>query len=74
MGEPAERKLKSLLLLGSVFRHKGDPSPRSLRTLLGGDLHLIKKFLKRQPTRVFVESLRILRARLAAGGSISFLA
>ena len=27
MGEPAERKLKSLLLLGSVFRHRETPHP-----------------------------------------------
>ena len=49
-GEPAERRLKSLLLLGSVFRHREAPQPGVSRTPLGGDLHLIKKFVKRKPT------------------------
>ena len=40
MGEPAERKLKSLLLIGSVFRHREAPHPMSLRTPLGGELKI----------------------------------
>ena len=49
MGEPVERKLKSLLLLGWVFRHRESPTQESPDTPGRGDLHLIKKFVRRQP-------------------------